>query len=82
MNPALKKAVGVILLLAGLFALLTPLTPGSGLIIVGLELLGIRILFLERVKGWLKPRQANKDHQATLPVDPPSGPDDGVTPAP
>lgn len=50
----MKKILGVIFLLAGLFALLTPLTPGSGLIFVGLELLGIRLLFIEKIKGWLK----------------------------
>lgn len=39
-----KKAVGVILIVVGLFALLTPLTPGSWLIPVGLQLLGLRLL--------------------------------------
>ena len=36
----LKKTVGIILIIAGLTALLTPLTPGSWLIFIGLELLG------------------------------------------
>ena len=61
MNPRLKiilkKTAGVILLLAGIFALLTPLTPGSGLIFVGLELLGIRLLFVEKIKEKLKNRK-------------------------
>jgi hypothetical protein len=35
------------LILIGVFALLTPLTPGSWLALIGLEILGIRIL-LER----------------------------------
>ena len=43
-NPKVKKAIGVILMLIGLAALLTPFTPGSWLIFIGLELLGVRIL--------------------------------------
>ena len=46
----LKKVIGVILILAGLAALITPLTPGSWLAIIGLELLGIRILFFDKFK--------------------------------
>jgi hypothetical protein len=50
-NTKYKKAVGIILLLAGLIALITPLTPGSWLAFVGAELLGIRLLFLEKIKA-------------------------------
>jgi len=54
MKSTAKKILGFVLLLAGLFALATPLTPGSWLIFIGLELLGIRLLFIERIKKWLK----------------------------
>ena len=50
----IKKAVGVILILIGLAALLTPLTPGSWLSIIGLELLGVRILFFDKFNFWKK----------------------------
>lgn len=40
----LKKIIGGILVLIGIGILLTPLTPGSWLIFVGLELLGARLL--------------------------------------
>lgn len=50
----IKKAVGFLLLLIGLTALLTPFTPGSWLIFIGLEFLGIRILFLDKIKDRLK----------------------------
>lgn len=50
----IKKAVGFLLLLIGLIALLTPLTPGSFLIFIGLEFLGIRILFLDKIKNRFK----------------------------
>ncbi len=42
--PRFKFAIGLVLVLYGIFALLTPLTPGSWLALVGLELIGIRVL--------------------------------------
>ncbi len=53
-RPRIKEVVGVILILVGLAALFTPLTPGSWLAIIGLELLGIRILFFDKLKLWKK----------------------------
>jgi len=53
-RPRVKKAVGVILILIGLAALVTPLTPGSWLAIIGLELLGVRILLSKKLKFWKK----------------------------
>lgn len=47
MLRALKIILGIFLILVGVLALLTPLTPGSWLALIGLELLGSRIL-LER----------------------------------
>jgi hypothetical protein len=38
----IKKVIGVILIIYGIFALLTPFTPGSWLALIGLELVGIR----------------------------------------
>ena len=43
----LKKILGVILVIVGVLALFTPLTPGSWLAIIGLELLGWKT-----VLGW------------------------------
>ena len=52
-NPKIKKVVGVVLILVGLAALVTPLTPGSWLAVIGLELLGVRILFSDKLlKFW------------------------------
>jgi uncharacterized protein YqgC (DUF456 family) len=53
-RPRIKKTVGIILILLGLVALVTPLTPGSWLIFVGLELLGFRLLFLDKIKVWFQ----------------------------
>ncbi|MDP3794840.1 MAG: hypothetical protein Q8R13_02845 [bacterium] len=48
----MKKIIGALLIIAGLIALLTPFTPGSWLIVVGLELFGIRLLLWDRVGAW------------------------------
>jgi len=52
-KPKIKKTIGIILILIGLAALFTPLTPGSWLVFIGLELLGLRILFSDKLlKFW------------------------------
>jgi len=53
-RPRIKKAAGVILILIGLAAFFTPLIPGSWLAIIGLELLGARILLSDKLKFWKK----------------------------
>ena len=48
-----KKVVGVLALIVGLVAFVTPLTPGAvWLIFIGLELLGLRILVWDKIKSW------------------------------
>lgn len=46
-----KPVVGVILIILGFLALVTPFTPGSWLIFVGLGLLGIRLAIWDRIKS-------------------------------
>ena len=53
-RPRVKKTIGVVLILVGLAALITPFTPGSWIAIIGLELLGARILFFDKLKFWGK----------------------------
>ena len=48
MKSIIKKIIGVILIIIGLAALFTPLTPGSWLALIGLELLGIRMVFFKK----------------------------------
>lgn len=56
-RPVIKKILGGVLLSVGIFAMVTPLTPGATwLIILGLELLGFHIL------TWYRFR----DHMAEL----------------
>lgn len=49
-----KKAIGIFLITIGLAALFTPFTPGSWLIFVGLEFIGIRMIFSDKIKAWLQ----------------------------
>jgi len=51
-KPKIKKTIGIILILIGLVAFFTPLTPGSWLVFIGLELLGLRILLSDKLKYW------------------------------
>ena len=51
-RPRIKKVIGVILILVGLAAFVTPFTPGSWLVFIGLELLGLRILLSDKLKFW------------------------------
>lgn len=52
LDPRAKFLFGILFIVLGLLALVTPLTPGSWLVFVGLELLGIRILAWRRVWDW------------------------------
>jgi len=53
----LKKIIGIIFIILGFVALVTPFTPGAWLLPIGLGILGIRIAFWEE----LKRRYWNKD---------------------
>lgn len=59
-----KKVLGVVLIVYGFFALLTPLTPGAWLIFLGMELLGIEFLFIEKLKNY---RTKNKKENQNPP---------------
>jgi uncharacterized protein YqgC (DUF456 family) len=63
MRKVLKIILGIVLILVGVFALLTPLTPGSWLALIGLEILGLRIILERKIINWLphKYRQKVKD---------------------
>jgi hypothetical protein len=54
MKKYLKKTLGIVLIILGFLALITPLSPGSWLILVGLELLGIRFLLEDKLPAFLK----------------------------
>ena len=58
MNPTLKnilkKTIGVIFIVWGLIALVTPFTPGSWLAIIGLQMLGWGFLLENRIGRAIK----------------------------
>ena len=60
MTGVVKKIVGVILILLGFVALVTPLSPGSWLILVGLELLGWRIVLQDKLLAWARARPGSR----------------------
>jgi drug/metabolite transporter (DMT)-like permease len=60
MRRALKIILGIFLVLIGVLALVTPLTPGSWLALIGLELLGLRILLERKLISILPPKYRRK----------------------
>jgi membrane protein implicated in regulation of membrane protease activity len=61
----LKKTIGVILIVWGLIALVTPLTPGSWLAIIGLQMLGFGFLLENRIGRAIKKRFGNSKKKST-----------------
>lgn len=59
-----RKTVGVVLAILGLAALLTPFSPGSWLILIGLEFLGLRILLENKLWQWTDKRPNSKVSRA------------------
>ena len=59
-HPSLRIFVGVVLVIFGVFAFLTPLTPGSWLGIVGLGLLGYKREHWEKLKNGFKKGNSGK----------------------
>jgi len=53
MRRALKIVLGIVLIILGVLALLTPLTPGSWLALIGLEILGLRFLVERKIISFL-----------------------------
>lgn len=54
MKNILKKILGVVFIILGFLALITPFTPGSWLILIGLELVGLRILLAGKLRPLTK----------------------------
>jgi len=55
-----KKILGIVLIILGFLALITPFSPGSWLLFIGLELLGFRIVFKDKFFSFLKNRSKKK----------------------
>jgi hypothetical protein len=48
-HPRVKKTVGWIFVVVGVVALVAPVVPGAPLMFVGFELLGFRLLFVDKL---------------------------------
>jgi uncharacterized protein YqgC (DUF456 family) len=55
-----KKVLGVVAIVVGIISWLFPFLPGWLFIFVGLELLGIHILFVDNIKKYLKSKLIKK----------------------
>ena len=53
-NPKIRKVAGIALIVIGLLSVITPFTPLGFLLILGLEVLGIRALFWDKLKNRFK----------------------------
>lgn len=47
-----RKVAGVLLIILGFIALVTPFSPGAWLIFIGLEFFGVRLAIWDRLKSW------------------------------
>lgn len=59
----LRIALGIFLVVFGLFALLTPITPGAWLGLIGLELLGFGFLIPQKIRDLMKNSSLNQWYQ-------------------
>ncbi len=48
-RPKFKKILGVLFVIIGIIAIVAPVVPGAPVVFIGLELLGLRFLFLDKI---------------------------------
>ena len=53
-RPKMRRVVGITLIIIGGLSIITPFTPVGFLLIVGLEMAGIRFFFWDKLKEWHK----------------------------
>jgi hypothetical protein len=53
-KSGVRKSLGIFFVIIGAISIITPFTPVGFLLIVGLEMLGIRFLFWDKLKAWFK----------------------------
>lgn len=60
MRKVVRIVLGVVLMILGVLALVTPFTPGSWLALIGLELLGLRLVFERKLISCLPRKYREK----------------------
>lgn len=53
---ASKKIIGIVFIILGIIGWIMPIVPGLWLVLIGLELLGLRLLFQDKLDKCLKKR--------------------------
>lgn len=66
LDPRLRVLIGVLCIVLGLLALVTPLTPGSWLVFVGLEFIGFRLALWHKILDWWRGRKESEGGRDTL----------------
>lgn len=65
MKRVFRKTVGIVLIILGFLALITPFSPGSWLILIGLEILGFEFLFEGRLSRLFRGKYKSFDRVMT-----------------
>jgi len=60
MRRAFRIILGIVLIILGVLAALTPFSPGSWLALIGLEILGLRMLFQRKLFSLLPGKYRGK----------------------
>jgi len=60
MKQILRKPLGIILIILGFVALITPFSPGSWLMLIGLEILGFRFLLEGKLSFLLRSKNKGR----------------------
>jgi len=60
MRRAFRIILGIVLIILGVLAALTPFSPGSWLALIGLEILGLRMLFQRKLFALLPRKYRGK----------------------
>ena len=60
MKRVVRNTIGIVLVILGVLALVTPITPGSWLIPIGLEILGLRLLLAGKLLAWARARPGSR----------------------
>ncbi|MHC4641064.1 MAG: PGPGW domain-containing protein [Planctomycetota bacterium] len=65
MKKIAKNTIGIICIILGFLALVTPFTPGSWLILIGLEILGLGFLLDGKLARFLKGKNKERFENLT-----------------
>jgi hypothetical protein len=66
MKHILRKFLGIVLIILGFVALVTPFSPGSWLMLIGLEILGFRFLLEGKLSRLLKSKHKGRFENSIL----------------